>query len=131
MSTKKQPKKDLYLLACQKLGKTPKPVLTDLSDSEAVHDDAAHRLRTCIAAENAIKQPDGTFKEWKAVYDGYERHYFPYHKKDPSGSGWAYDSYVCWDTSTLVGPRLEYRSYEIMIGAVTKLNPYYEAYLNS
>jgi hypothetical protein len=122
---------DPYLLACEKLGKTPRPELTDITDSESVHEDFAHRLRTCIAAENAIPQEDGTVIEWKPAYDGTEDHYFPWFKKDKSGPGWSYCGNVSRGTDTGVGPRLEYRSYDIMITAVKKLNHLYVGYFNN
>ncbi len=118
-----------YLAACQKLGETPKTAPSDDASPREIYDYNAHVLAVCIAAENAIEQADGTFKEWKAAKDGSENTYEPWFIK--SGSGWAYLGYDCWGTDTSVGPRLEYRTKAIMLSAVKKLNQEYNNYFNS
>lgn len=122
---------DPYLQACLILGETPRPALTDTSNKRLVHEDFAHRLVMCIEAKNAIKQEDGTYKVWQPVYDGNERHFYPRFVKDSSGSGWSFSVYGYWYTDTVVGPRLEYRTYDLMLEGVKEFKTYYEGYFNN
>lgn len=121
-----------YQLACKKLGYEPKQFPTGASDGD-IYDYHAHVLRVCIAAENAIKQPDGSFKEWRFKKASTEMSYAPCLKKDGSGSGWVYYGYGYddSDTCTVVGRRLEYRAYDLMRASVKKLKQEYENYFNS
>lgn len=98
---------DPYVLACLKLGKTPKPPLADRSDSDEVSADAYLRLVICIRAKNLIEG-----KIWKPVYDGSETSYWPYFKQNSAGFGFSRSSYGRWDANTGVGSRLEYRKEE-------------------
>jgi hypothetical protein len=122
---------DPYIQACLKMGETPRQPLTDRSNRRLVGEDYAHRLEMCIEAKNAIEQPDGTFKRWEQVYDGVERHYYPLFKKDSSGPGWSYYDYGDWRTRTSVGPRREYRSFDLMKEGAEEFKEYYEGVFNN
>lgn len=121
----KKQKTNPYLLACKKLGITPVAELTDRSDKDMVSADAFYRLTICIRAKNML--PDGTL--WKAVYDGSEWHYYPWWKPNPSGPGWSYHGCDIWITRTYAGPRLEYRSLELLKEGVKEFDQYYQDYL--
>ncbi len=112
-----------YLKACALLSLTPRPELTDLSNSDLVSEDAYHRLIICIRAKNMIRG-----KVWIPVYNGTEWHYFPRWKKDTAGFGFPDVDCVGWDSLTNVGERLEYRTYELMMQGVKEFKPYYDAY---
>lgn len=117
---------DPYLLACAKLGKTPKPPLADRSDLDAVSCDAYDRLIICIRVKNMV---DG--KVWKQVYDGSEYHYTPRFQPDKSGFGFSRTAYDGWYTNSGVGSRLEYRSYDLMIEGVNEFAALYNDLLTN
>lgn len=127
----KKQQKSNYEAACQKMGWVPKPEPAKNASDGDVHDWFAHVLRVCVAAENAIEQKDGSFKEWRPKKDGTEIAYEAWFKKDSSGSGWSYRGYGNWYAHTSVGPRLEYRSLNILREAVVKLKTEYNNYFNS
>ncbi len=115
---------DPYLKACEVLGKTPVPVLTDRSDADRVSADAYERLIICIRAKNLV---DG--KIWIPVYDGSEYHYWPYFKPNASGFGFSYANYDGWGTRTSVGSRLEYRTRELAEQGAEEFKQYYNDFL--
>lgn len=114
-----------YLASCQKLGITPKEAPQAGATDRDIYDYHMHVLGTCVGAENAIEQPDGTFKEWKAPKDGKTVTYQPWFIK--SGSGWAYYYYDSWFLNSVAGPRREYSSYELMMEGVEEFDQYYQA----
>jgi hypothetical protein len=113
-----------YLKACKLLGKTPVPPLEDRTDLDKVSSDAYDRLIICIRAKNMI---DG--KIWKQVYDGIEQHYWPYWSPDTSGFGFSRAFCASWDTDTVVGARLEYRTRELAEEGANEFKKYYNDYL--
>lgn len=127
---KKEPKTpNAYLKACKLLGEKPRPELKDKSNKRNVANDAHHRLMVCIAAKNLIKQDDGTLKEWEQNIDGTKIGYEPRFYKG-SSPGFSYYNYGIWASSTGVGARLQYSSYELMKEGVVEFNEYYQALLN-
>lgn len=112
---------DPYLKACEALGKTPLPPLADRSDPDLVASDAFYRLTICIRAKNMI---DGRI--WVPVYDGSEWHYWPRWIKNSSGLGFACTDYDYWNTGTDVGPRLEYRTLNLLREGVVEFKSFYD-----
>lgn len=115
----------LYLEACEALGETPRPELTDRSNKDDVSADAYHRLIKCIRYLNML---DG--KVWVYPMNGKEYGYEPRWRKDTSGFGFSGTAYVSWGTGTLVGSRLTYRTYNLMKSGVVKLNSFYQDLLS-
>lgn len=109
-----------YLQACKAFGKTPVPVLEDRTDSDVVSSDAYSRLITCIAFKNVING-----KRWIPVYDGLEDHYYAYFRPNASGSGFSCTSTGNWDTDSIVGARLEYRTRKLCEQGVKEFEVYY------
>lgn len=69
-------------------------------------------------------------EEWVADYSNSDQYkYEPrfYHK---AGFGLSYDDFVIWYTRTAVGPRLCYRSYEIMMHGIKIMQKYYNDFFN-
>lgn len=118
-----------YLAACQKLGIIPEFEPEENATDRRKYNFHARVIEVCVAAENAIEQPDGSLKEWKAAKDGIEITYEPWFIK--SGSGWACNDFGYWDTETAAGPRLEFRTLSILKTAVKKLLPEYNNYFNA
>ena len=116
---------DPYVKACRKLEIEPVPPMSDRSDPDKVSADAYYRLTICIRAKNMI---DG--KLWDGVLDGKQYHYFPVWKPRSSGFGLAFYSTYYWDTNTIVGARLEYRTEALMMEGVKEFDVYYQDYLN-
>ena len=114
---------DPYEQACVVLGIEPKAPLLDRSNSDEVSIDAYGRLIICIRAKNAI---DG--KPWVPVYDGSERHYWPYFEKDDSGFGFSCTGYGYWYTYAGVGSRLEYRTRELAEEGAEEFKQLYNDY---
>ncbi len=114
---------DPYLKACKILGETPEPELQDRSNLDKVSIDAYGRLIICIRAKNMI---DG--EVWKPVYDGSENHYWNYFTKTPLG--FSCTRTYLWHTITTVGPRLEYRSYDLAMEGAKEFDKYYQDYFN-
>ncbi len=113
---------DLYIAACQKLGKTPRPELEDKSDADEVWADNAIRLATLIKAENMV---DGKVRT--PVYDGSEYHYWPVPDlSDPSGVGFSYSHCDGWRADSTVGSRFEYFSEDDARAGFEKFKPYYK-----
>jgi hypothetical protein len=123
---KNQKQEDPYIKACHALGIAPRPALEDRSDKRAVSEDGYHRLIICIEAKNMI---DG--QPWKRVYDGSQLGYYPWWKPDPSGLGFTYSYYDDWPPVTPVGPRLEYRTRELLLEGMKEFKPYYDDYFNN
>lgn len=115
---------DPYLVACKLLGVTPKPPLTYRGDADEVSADAYYRLIFCIRAKNMING-----KIWKPVYDGSEKRWYPLWKKSEAGFGLANSDYDLWNSDTIVGERLEYRTRELLLEGVKEFDRYYQDYL--
>lgn len=118
---------DPYIRACIQLGITPLPELEDKSDTLEVWADNAKRLVTCIAAKNAFKQSNGTYKLWKPIYDGNERHWYPVpNMKEGSGFGLSATNCDYWLSTSTVGSRLEYREDSLAREGFEEFKPYYK-----
>jgi len=116
-----------YSKACELLGITPRPALKDKIDADLVAEDAFHRLTICIKAKNLI---DG--KVWTPVHDGSERHYYPWfykNNKDSSGLGLSYGDYDYGLSNSLVGSRLEYRTYKLAREGAEEFKKYYADFM--